>query len=122
MSRRMDRVNVLLRQKLSEIIAVEMNDPRLTPIITVTHVQVSPDLSYAKVFASAMGTPQQGKDAMEALSAASGFLRRELRTRIALRNIPFLKFVADDSIEKGQHLLELIEEVRAQDLSEEGSE
>ena len=122
MSRRMDRVNVLLRQKLSEIIAVEMNDPRLTPIITVTHVEISPDLRHAKVFASAMGTPQEGKDAIEALSTASGYLRRELRSRITLRHIPFLRFVADDSIEKGQHLLERIQEVRAQDLSEEGHE
>ena len=119
MSRRMDRVNVLLRQKLSEIIAHEMRDPRLTPIITVTYVEVSPDLSQAKVFTSTMGTPQEGKDAMDALRAASGFLRRELRTRLTLRTVPLLKFVADDSIVRGQQLLQRIQEIRSQDLSEE---
>ncbi|MBI2856366.1 MAG: 30S ribosome-binding factor RbfA [Chloroflexi bacterium] len=120
MSRRMDRVNVLLRQKLSEIIAHEMKDPRLTPIITITHVEVSPDLSYAKVFASTMGTSQEGRAAMEALSAASGFLRRELRSRLTLRNVPYLRFVADDSLEMGQRLLQRIQEVRSQDVPEEG--
>ncbi|MBF8267110.1 MAG: ribosome-binding factor [Dehalococcoidia bacterium] len=119
MSRRAERVNVLLRQKLSELIATEMKDPRLTPMITITHVEVSPDLGYARVFTSIMGSPQEGKGALEALNAASGFLRRELSTRLSLKSIPHLSFIQDDSIEKGNYLLERIREVRSQDPSGE---
>ena len=112
MSRRTERVNVLLRQKLSELIAHEMNDPRLTPMITITQVESSHDLRRARVFTSVMGSPQEGKEAVEALNAASGFLRRELDTRISLKSVPFLSFVQDDSIEKGTYLLQRIDEVQ----------
>ena len=115
MSRRTERVNVLLRQKLSELIANEMKDPRLVPMITITHVDVSQDLRHAKVFASVLGSSQEGKGAVEALNAASGFLRRELGTRLSLKSIPQLSFISDDSIEKGTYLLHRISEVRSQD-------
>ncbi|MBI4281997.1 MAG: 30S ribosome-binding factor RbfA [Chloroflexi bacterium] len=120
-SRRAERVNVLLRQQLSEIIAREMKDPRLTPIITLVRVEVSRDLKYAKVFTSVLGTPQESKAAVEALNAASGFLRRELTPRLSIKTVPFLTFVPDDSIEKGTQLLKKITEVRAQDSSQETS-
>ena len=120
MSRRTERVNVLLRQKLSEIIALEMKDPRLTPIVTITEVGVSRDLRHAKVFTSVLGTTQQGKDAVEALNAASGYLRRELTARVSLKNVPFLSFVPDDSIEKGAYLLQRIDEVRSDESPTDG--
>ncbi len=120
MSRRTERVNVLLRQKLSEIIAQEMKDPRLTPIVTITEVGVSRDLKHAKVFTSVLGTPEQGKDAVEALNAASGYLHRELKARVSLRNVPFLSFVTDDSFEKGAYLLQRIDEVRSGEASPDG--
>ena len=118
-SRRAERLNVLLRQQLSEIIAREMNDPRIAHIITLVHVEVSKDLKYAKVFTSVLGTPQESKAAVDALNAASGFLRRELTPRLSMKTIPFLSFVPDDSIEKGTQLLQKITEVRAKDSSGE---
>lgn len=120
MSRRTERVNVLLRQKLSEIIALEMKDPRLTPMVTITEVGVSRDLRHAKVFTSVLGTTQQGKDAVDALNAASGYLRRELTARVSLKNVPFLSFVPDDSIEKGTYLLQRIDEVRSEEAPSDG--
>ena len=119
---RVERVNVLLRQKLSEIIAQEMKDPRLTPMVTIVRVGVSRDLRHARVFTSVLGTPEEGRDAVDALNAASGFLRRELTARLSLRSIPFLSFVSDDSIEKGTYLLQRIEEVRSEDARQEHSE
>ena len=118
-SRRTERVNVLLRQKLSEIIAREMKDPRLAHIITIVHVGVSKDLRYAKVFTSVLGSPEESKAAVETLNAASGFLRRELTARVSLKTVPFLSFVQDDSIEKGTYLLSKIAEVRSSDPSVE---
>ena len=120
-SRRTERVNVLLRQKLSEIISREMKDPRLSPIITIVHVGVSRDLRHAKVFTSVLGSHKESKAAVETLNAASGFLRRELTERLALKTVPFLSFVSDDSIEKGTYLLNKITEVRSEDPSEDTS-
>ena len=118
-SRRKERVNVLLRQILSEIIARDMKDPRLAHIITIVHVGVSKDLRYAKVFTSVLGSPEESKAAVETLNAASGFLRRELTARVSLKTVPFLSFVQDDSIEKGTYLLSKITDVRSSDPSVE---
>ena len=120
-SRRTERVNVLLRQKLSEIIAREMKDPRLAPMISIVHVGVSRDFRHAKVYTSVLGSPEESKTAVDTLNAAAGFLRRQLIPRISLKTVPFLSFVLDDSIEKGTYLLNKITEVRSKDSSEETS-
>ena len=120
MSRRMERVNVLVRQKLSEIISRDMKDPRLTPVITITRVEVSSDLGRAKVFTSVMGSTEETRSVIDALNSASGFLRRELRGQIFLRNIPHPIFVADDSLVKAERLIQMIHDVTAQDISQEG--
>ena len=114
-SRRTERVNVLLRQQLSEIIARDMNDPRLAHIITIVNVGVSRDLKHAKVFTSVLGKQEERKAAVETLNRASGFLRRELIARLSMKTIPFLSFIQDDSIEQGTHLLNRISEVRSGD-------
>ena len=118
-SRRTERVNVLLRQQLSEIIAREMKDPRLAHIITLVHVGVSKDLRYAKIYTSVLGNLEERKAAVETLNAASGFLRRELTGRLSLKAVPHLSFVQDNSIEKGTDLLSKITEVRSSDPSVE---
>ena len=109
-----------MRQKISEIIAQEMKDPRLTPMVTITEVGVSRDLKRARVFTSVLGSSDDGKAALEALNAASGFLRRELLARLSLKSVPFLSFVADDSIEKGAYLLQRINEVSSGDSPADG--
>lgn len=118
-SRRTERVNVLLRQALSEIIARDMKDPRLGPIITIIRVDVSKDLRRAKVYTSILGSPEESNAVLETLNGASGFLRRELVARLSLKTIPYVSFVYDDSIEKGTHLLSRITEVRFTDSREE---
>ena len=113
--RRTDRVNVLLRQQLSEIIAREIKDPRLARIITIVHVGVSRDLRNARVYTSVLGGPDERKAAVDTLNRASGFIRRELTGRIKLKTVPFLSFVPDDSIEQGDLLQARISQVRADD-------
>jgi ribosome-binding factor A len=118
-SRRKERVNVLLRQLLSEIISRDMKDPRLAQVITLVHVSVSKDLRYAKVFTSVLGTPEENKSAVETLNAASAFMRRELMSRISLKTVPVLSFVEDNSIEKGTRVLDRIAEVISSEPSKE---
>ena len=110
MTRRIERLNYLIREELSELIRRQTKDPRLSCFLTVTRVDTSQDLSCAKVFISIMGTDEEKDKAMAGLSSASGFLYRELRSRLSLRHTPQLIFYKDDSIERGAEVLKLINE------------
>ncbi len=112
MSRRLQRLNVLFRQELSELIHSELRDPRLASMVSITRVDVSPDLEKANVYASVMGDAQQKTLTMEALSAAAPFLRRHLLERVRIRRIPVLHFRLDESIEEAAHILDLMKRMR----------
>jgi ribosome-binding factor A len=111
MSRRTERVNRLLREEISDSLQHQLKDPRLDSFITITRVSTTPDLRYAKVFVSIMGSKEEKASALAALSTASGFLHRQLKARLTLRRIPELSFHQDDSIEHGARILELIKQV-----------
>ena len=111
MSRRSERTSKLIQQKISEVLERQVNDPRLSKVISVTEVSVTPDLKYAKIFVSTLGDESSKKDMLEGLNNASGFLRKELASHIKMRCIPQLSFYYDDSIERGTRLLELIGQV-----------
>ena len=115
MQRRKLRVSGLLRAEISELLQRQVKDPRLGVFVTVTEVVSSSDLRHAKVFVSILGSEQEKKGALRALTAASGFLRKELSERLALRRIPELIFVEDVSIEQGAHILELIKQVATEE-------
>lgn len=114
-TRRIARVNDVIRREISELLMREIRDPRLSGLLSVTEVDTSPDLRYAKVFVSVMGSEEEKRRVEEGLAAASGFLRRGLAERITLRYIPELVFQRDESIERGSRLLELINEVAPND-------
>ncbi len=111
MTRRIERVNNLIRQEISELLQRQVKDPRLDCFITVTDVLISPDLKYAKIFISRIGSEAEKKEVMGVLVAASGFFRKELARRLRLRRIPELSFCWDDSLERGTHLMRLIDQV-----------
>ena len=114
MVHRIERVNHLIRQEISELLRREVKDPRLSSLISITQVDTSADLKYAKVFVSCLCSDEEKKEVLSTLSTASGFLHNELTKRLKLRHIPELDFRWDNSIEKGAHILELIDKV-AQD-------
>jgi ribosome-binding factor A len=111
MAHRIERVNRLIRQEISELLQRQIKDPRLGGLVSITEVVTSPDLKYAKVFVSGMCDEEERKETLSGLAAASGFLRNELARRLRLRHIPELDFRWDDSIERGAHILELIDRV-----------
>lgn len=113
MGRRLDRLNDLLREEISALLR-EMKDPRLAGLITITRVEVSEDLSRARVFFSVLGTEAQWESTMQALASAAGFLRRELAHRITLRRIPELHFIADTSMEKAGRVLDLMHQIASE--------
>jgi len=111
MTRRIERVNNLIRQEISELLQRQVKDPRLGSFVAVTEVSTSSDLRYAKIFISRIGSSEGRRETLSVLAAASGFFRKELAKRLRLRRIPELSFQWDDSIERGAHLLKLIDEV-----------
>jgi ribosome-binding factor A len=111
MAHRMERLNTQMQRDISELILRELRDPRLDEFVSVTEVSISPDLKFANVFVSSMGGQQKEPQILEALSSAAGFLRSELAKKIRIRRMPELHFQWDNSIEKGDHILRLIDEV-----------
>ena len=111
MAHRIERVNSLIRQEISELLSRQVKDPRIGGFVIITEVATAADLKYAKVFVSCLGNRGEKQEILRVLAAASGFFRNELAKRLRLRYIPELSFHWDDSIERGAHLLDLINKV-----------
>lgn len=103
---RLGRINEEIQRELSTLLP-NVKDPRVSGMISVTAVETTPDLRYAKVFISILDK-SKGKEVQKGLKSASGWLRRELGHNLDLRYTPELSFVLDDSIDKGAHILELL--------------
>src|SRR5919201_292310 len=110
-SRRQERVNHLLQKEISSLIEFESSDPRLQGV-TVSAVEISPDLRQARVFVVATGDEERDREIRHGLRSAKRFFRRELARRIQLRLVPELDFVFDRSFEEGQRIERLIREAR----------
>lgn len=117
---RMRRVNMLVREEISRIVATELNDPRLGSLISITEAQTSSDLRRAKVFVSVLGDADAKRDAMDALNAAGGYIHREMKRNLKLKYVPFLSFRMDDSIEKGAEMQRMITRNAPASISDEG--
>ena len=115
MTYRMERVSQLIRQEISLLLERQVKDPRLGGFVTITDVVITPDMKHAKVFVSRIGDEGDREAILNALTAASGFIRSELARNLKLRRIPELSFRWDDSIERGARLLELIDRVSTHD-------
>ena len=106
-----ERVNSLLRQTLSELLLREVKDPRLGGFISITAVDTSSDMKFAKVYVSRLDGDEDRQEILGALATAAGFFRRAMAGSLRLRRIPQLSFKWDDSIERGDRLLRLIDDV-----------
>ena len=106
---RPQKVADLIQRELSELIRLELRDPRVG-MVTITSVDVSPDLSHAKVFITLLQA-EKLKETLQGLQRAAGFLRSQLAHRMKLYTTPELRFVYDESVERGDHLSRLIDSV-----------
>jgi ribosome-binding factor A len=112
------RVGDLVRTHLSDLLERKVNDPRLQ-MITITDVVVTPDTTRADVHFSVLGGAEAQAQAQAGLESAAGWLRRELGRRLRLRNTPELIFHYDPSLERGEHIASILDELRLGD-DEEG--
>jgi ribosome-binding factor A len=104
---RADRVAELIKAEVSRIIREDVNDPRIG-FVSITGVDVSPDLENAKIRVSIMGSEEVKQDSMGGLRSASRFIRGKLGDLLELRLVPEIRFVRDDSLEKGSRVLDII--------------
>ncbi len=111
MSHRIERINSVIREEISNLLQEQVKDPRLGNFISITQVVTSPDLKHAKIYISFLGSPEQKQEALDALTRATGFFRRELTKNLRLRRIPELSFHWDDSIERGDYLMRLFDRI-----------
>lgn len=116
---KLDRINEEVYRTLSDIIRSEVKDPRISPITSITGVEVTNDLKQAKVYVSVLGEEDALDETMEGLKSSSGFIRGRLARELNLRNTPELKFLADSSIAYGLKMSKMIDEVVARDKREE---
>ena len=105
---RPEKVAHLMRREVAEILQQKLRDPRVSAMVSVTDVEVTHDLSFARVFVSIMGSPTEREATMEALAHAAGFVRHELSPRLGLREVPDVRFVHDTSLDRGARVEELL--------------
>lgn len=104
---RTDRIEEEIKKIVSVLIDRGLKDPRLTGLISVTKVSVTNDLKYCKIYVSMLGT-KDTSEAMDALSSAAGFVRKEIGSKIRMHSTPEVKFALDDSMEYGAHIQNII--------------
>jgi ribosome-binding factor A len=110
--KRIARVNEQIRRELTSLLQLDVRDPRIG-IVTITAVEVSPDLYHAKVFYSVMGSDEDRENAAEGLRAAAGFLRTEIGRRMHIRRAPELHFTYDSTLQHAMHIERLLQEALA---------
>ena len=107
---RPQRLGDLIQRELSELIRLELRDPRVG-MITITSVDVSPDMSHAKIFFTVL-EKEKLEETLAGLRRSAGFLRSQLARRIKMYTTPQLRFEYDESVERGDHLSRLIESTK----------
>lgn len=105
---RPEKVAHLMRREVADILERKLRDPRIGATVTVTDVQITHDLSFAKIFVTVLGDESLRARAMETLKHATGFVRHELGDRLDLREVPELRFEYDDSLDRGQRVDDLL--------------
>ena len=111
MPHRIKKVNQLIREEIAEMLQRHIKDPRLSGLISVTEVETSPDLRYAKIYVSCICNEDEKKEILQGLTSASSYIRGELSRNLRLRRIPEISFCWDESIARGARIIELIDKV-----------
>ena len=118
--KRLSRIAEEIKRVVSQLIQREIKDPRISPLTSITKVEVTNDLSYAKIYISVMGNDEDKENTLTGLKSAKGFIRREIGNRIDLRHAPEPVFYLDESIEQSLYISKLIDEVNREDKDKRG--
>ena len=108
-SNRIGRINEEIQRELASLLRT-VKDPRDHGLVTITRVETTPDLRFSKIYVSVLDKSDV-KEVVKGLKSAGGYLRRELGRALSLRYTPELVFQADDSIDRGTHILKLLNDI-----------
>lgn len=113
---RAQRVADFLRKELASLILLELRDPRVG-MVSITDVELSKDLAHAKIFVTVLGcdSVDEAKESLQVLNQAAGFLRTEISRQSTMRSIPSIRFIFDDSVQRGHKMSLLIDQALASD-------
>lgn len=117
---RTERVAEEVRREMDRIIREDLNDPRIKGTYSITRVDLTNDLSYAKVYVSIL-EEENGAELIKALNKAAGFVRKEVGRRVVIRHSPQLTFVKDDNIAYGMHINDVLHRVMGEDAANENN-
>ena len=108
---RPERVGQMMRREIADILEHRLRDPRLGSMLSISDVEVTQDLTFARVYVSTLQAGDERERVLETLKAAAGFARHELRPRLGLREVPEVRFVFDESIERGARVDEILRKI-----------
>lgn len=108
---RTDRLNSLLKEVISEVIRRDVRNPHVNELMTITRVEITKDLHYAKVYVSVIGTEEEKASTLEALQTAAGFIAVNASKKVVMRYFPALTFKLDDSVEKHMRIEQLLNQI-----------
>ncbi len=109
--KRISRISEEVKKVVSDLLFNGIKDPRISSMTSITRVEVTRDLRYAKIYVSVLGEKNEKEDTILGLESAKGFIRKEIGDKIDLRYAPEPKFYLDESIEQGIYMSKLIDEV-----------
>ena len=119
--KRKDRVGDQIRKEVSQIVQKELKDPGIG-FVTITDVELSEDLKNAKIFYSVLGDEKSKLDSRQALDRAVFFIQREIGKRMRLKYTPKMRFIFDNSLEKGARIEKRLEQIRSSQTEEENND
>lgn len=117
-SRRILKLNNLLKEVISETIHKDVKNPHVGSLVSVSRVEITPDLRHARVYISMLGEPKQKQETLEALRSAAGFVAVRSAKKVTLRFFPELAFFLDDSVDKFMRIEEIMQTIRSQEAEQ----
>lgn len=118
---RVDRLNSLLREVISEVIHRQVRNPHVNELVTVTRVDITKDLHYAKVYFSVIGTKEQKEETLRALETAAGFIAVNASKKVVMRYFPTLTFKLDEGVDKHMRIEALLQEINAKKSADQAN-
>lgn len=119
---RTDRLNSLLREVISEVIRRDVRNPHVNELVTVTRVDITKDLHYAKVYISVIGTEAEKEETLKALQSAAGFIAVNSAKKVVMRYFPELTFKLDTGVDKQLRVEELLKKINEERQTREQTE
>lgn len=115
--KRTDRLNSLLKEVISEVVRRDVHNPHVNELLTITRVDITEDLHYAKVYVSVIGTEEVKNETLKALNSAAGFIAVKASKKVVLRYFPNLTFKADEGVDKHMRIEKLLSDIRQEKLA-----